>query len=172
MFECPDIMEKNPLDGYFKAEKYRFLGYYLFRQKQRDFTSNFRLEAQRLSKCLWFLSEHGSNVEKRAARRLLDNFEANSMEGPVKSREGVNTSMTMVDACVPSTLWRHSLSRHGPQGDCIISCGGGVLQESREGVTLTQLWRVPARHLTLRRSLDPVVVCLAGGDFLALLNVL
>lgn len=61
------------------------------------------------------------DVEKRAAQRLLDNFEASiffltfqtplipladSMEGPVKSREGVNTSMTMVDACVPSTLWR------------------------------------------------------------------
>ncbi|RUS28800.1 hypothetical protein BC938DRAFT_481433 [Jimgerdemannia flammicorona] len=132
-------------------EKYRFLGYYQFRQKQRDFMSNFRLEAQRLRKCLWFLSEYGSDVEKRATRRLLDNFEASilfyfilffvtfqtpladSMEGPVKSREGVNTSMTMVDACVPSTLWCHSLSRHGPQSDCIISCGGGVLQESREG---------------------------------------
>lgn len=116
------------------------------------------------------------DVEKRAAQRLLDNFEASiffltfqtplipladSMEGPVKSREGVNTSMTMVDACVPSTLWRHSLSRHG-------LCRGGPSKSPEKG----QHSHMPARHLTLWRSLDPVVVCLAGGAFLALLNVL
>ncbi len=83
---------------------------------------------------------------------------AGSMEGPVKSREGEHTSTTTVSAYVPLTLWR-SL-------DPVVIykfCRGGGLQQSWEGVTLTQLWRMPTYHLTLRRSLDPVVVCFASG---------
>ncbi|CAB4445538.1 unnamed protein product [Rhizophagus irregularis] len=71
-------MEKYPLDEYFETttpEKYRFLGYYQYRKSQDDFTSNFRLEAQRLHKCLEYLVENGSDLKKRKAQNLLDVFE-------------------------------------------------------------------------------------------------
>ncbi|CAH1758076.1 1204_t:CDS:2, partial [Entrophospora sp. SA101] len=65
------------LDQYFKEtapKDYQFLGYYQYRKSQKDFTNNFCLEARRLNKCLEYLVE---------CRPLAD-----SMEGPVKSREG------------------------------------------------------------------------------------
>ncbi|CAB4469016.1 unnamed protein product [Rhizophagus irregularis] len=71
-------MEKYPLDEYFETttpEKYRFLGYYQYRKSQDDFTSNFRLEAQRLHKCLEYLVENGSDLKKQKAQNLLDVFE-------------------------------------------------------------------------------------------------
>ncbi|CAJ0886355.1 14527_t:CDS:2, partial [Entrophospora sp. SA101] len=97
------------LDQYFKEtapKDYQFLGYYQYRKSQKDFTNNFCLEARRLNKCLEYLVE---------CRPLAD-----SMEGPVKSREGKhlpqlrwgspvvlkrgNTHTTMAGACVPPDL--------------------------------------------------------------------
>nr|CAG8619389.1 8927_t:CDS:2 [Entrophospora candida] len=64
------------LDQYFKETapaKYQFLDYYQHRKSQKDFTNNFRLEAQRLRKCLEHLVEYGSTPEKQtAAQRLLN----------------------------------------------------------------------------------------------------
>ena len=73
-------MESYLLDQYFEEtapEKYRFLDYYQYRKSQKDFTNNFRLEAQRLRKCLEHLVECGSTPEKcTAAQHLLNVFKA------------------------------------------------------------------------------------------------
>ncbi|CAG8658213.1 11643_t:CDS:10, partial [Acaulospora morrowiae] len=122
-------------------EKYRFLDYYQYCKNLDGFVSNFRQEARRLQVALEHLVENDSGLRKQKAQCLLDVFEA---------RE--HTSTTTVSAYAPLTLWR-SL-------DPVVVykfCRGGGLQQSREGVTLTQLWRVPTYHPTLRRSLDPVV---------------
>ncbi|RUS34302.1 hypothetical protein BC938DRAFT_481360 [Jimgerdemannia flammicorona] len=136
-------------------ENYRFLDFYRHRQNQIDFTYDFRSEAFALRKCLEFMVEHEVDNVKQGRHRL-----AGSMEGPVKSREGeiyfhdYGGCLRAVHfkGVIPS--WSASLAGSASLTEV------GPPRVPRRGNMLTQLWRVPTCHLTLWRSLDPVVVCL------------
>nr|CAG8448490.1 4545_t:CDS:2 [Entrophospora candida]CAG8523809.1 3235_t:CDS:2 [Entrophospora candida] len=71
------------LDQYFKEtapKDYQFLGYYQYRKSQKDFTNNFCLEARRLNKCLEYLVECGSTLEKQTAQRLHNDHRSKNID--------------------------------------------------------------------------------------------
>ena len=107
-------------------EKYRFLDYYQYHKSQDDFTSNFRLEAQRLHKCLEYLVKNGSDLKLKiylmSLRRVSFSFHFDHWQALWRT---LLSSTATVSACVPLTLWR-SL-------DPVMVykfCRGGGLQQS------------------------------------------
>ncbi|KAG9286545.1 hypothetical protein G9A89_014711 [Geosiphon pyriformis] len=113
-----ELWRCHTFDQYFKEtapENYRFLDYYQYRKGQDDFTNNFRLEARRLKKCLEYLVENGSNIEKHAAQRLPKGLQLDCIIWPSSNPEKGNTHTTMVGACVPPDLMAFIRFRCAPK---------------------------------------------------------
>ncbi|RUP17349.1 hypothetical protein BC936DRAFT_139461 [Jimgerdemannia flammicorona] len=132
-------------------ENYRFLDFYRHRQNQIDFTYDFRSEAFALRKCLEFMVEHEVDNVKQGRHRLAGSMEGR--EGEIYFHDyGGCLRAVHFKGVIPS--WSASLAGSASLTEV------GPPRVPRRGNMLTQLWRVPTCHLTLWRSLDPVVVCL------------
>ena len=82
-----------------KPEEYRFLSFYQYRSRQKDFTFSFQKEADILRKCLDFLKKMSPEDVKKLVDLLLQGFDVSyikifgrmtrSMGDFQQSREGV-----------------------------------------------------------------------------------